>query len=191
MTLLNDGEIASRCRTMSPMIGPFVKEKSYMGNLSYGLSSFGYDVRLGSEIIAFKDMPFTIIDPADPNRPMKLERYSEKHTLERVPTYMLNPGKFVLGVTVETFQLPNNVCGLVRDKSTLARLGIAVQNTVLEPGWKGEVTLEITNHNSLPIRLRAGMPIAQIQFLTGNNPKNPYDGRYQGQKGITLPIEKE
>ena len=189
--ILNDTEIKSRCATMQPMIEPFIREKSYMGHLSYGLSSFGYDIRLGNDLKSYGPgsglNDLSVLDPAAEGS-MRLEDKILHYKLNN-GVYQLDPGEFILGMTLETFDLPKNVCAVVRDKSTLARLGLAVQNTVLEPGWKGVLTMEITNHNTYPINLRKGMPIAQMQFFAGNNPHKAYDGRYQDQVGVTLPKE--
>lgn len=97
------------------------------------------------------------------------------------------PGGFVLASSFERFQMPNNLLGVVHDKSTWARLGLCVQNTVIEPGWEGFLTLELTNHNSQAlgnrIRLIRGMPIAQVIFHILDQPTSqPYRGKYQDQK---------
>ncbi len=102
----------------------------------------------------------------------------------------LNKGDFVLASSLEEFNMPNNLLAYVKDKSTWARQGIAVQNTVIEPGWKGYLTLEITNHSKLPITFKQGMPIAQIVFHELKEPtEQPYDGKYQNQSaGAQNPI---
>lgn len=91
-------------------------------------------------------------------------------------------GQFSLAVTVEHFALPDHVLGVVHDKSTLARLGLTVQNTVIEPGWRGWLTLELANHGRDTIEIVAGQPIAQVIFHVLDAPaEKPYDGRYQDQ----------
>ena len=97
---------------------------------------------------------------------------------------ILQPGEFVLASTVEAFDMPENVIGFVHDKSTWARLGIAVQNTVIEPGWRGKsLTLEISNHGSLVREFIKGQPISQIVFHRLEAPtEQPYSGRYQDQE---------
>jgi dCTP deaminase len=95
----------------------------------------------------------------------------------------LAPGGFTLASTVERFQMPNYLVGLVKDKSTWARLGICVQNTVIEPGWSGYLTLELTNHSAIPITIEQGSPIAQILFqFTDKVVDRPYAGKYSDQK---------
>jgi len=96
---------------------------------------------------------------------------------------VLEPGQFELVSTFETFEMPTNLLGIVHDKSTWARLGIAVQNTVIEPGWKGYLTLEITNHSKKSVTLIHGDPIAQIVFHLLDVPTDaPYTGKYQNQE---------
>ena len=95
----------------------------------------------------------------------------------------LYPSSFRLSVSVEHFHMPNNVMGLVKDKSSLARCGISVYNTVIEPGWHGYLTLEIVNHGIDNVIIGAGAPIAQVIFQLLDQPTNqPYNGKYQGQE---------
>lgn len=91
------------------------------------------------------------------------------------------PGDFVLASAFEHIVMPNNVIGFIKDKSTLARLGVALQNTVIEPGWRGNLTLEISNHGRERVCVPAGSPIAQILFARIDKPCIPYDGKYQDQ----------
>jgi dCTP deaminase len=95
----------------------------------------------------------------------------------------LGPGQFALLSSLEHFRMPTDVLGVVHDKSTLARLGLALQNTIIEPGWSGFLTLEVTNHSWGLRRIRAGQPIAQIIFHRLEEPtEEPYAGKYQNQK---------
>ncbi len=95
----------------------------------------------------------------------------------------LEPGQFRLGSTVERFTMPDWIVGIVHDKSTWARRGLAVQNTVIEPGWCGFLTLELTNHGSDVLRFQRGTPIAQIVFHALDMPtEHPYSGKYQNQE---------
>jgi len=97
--------------------------------------------------------------------------------------YCVRPRQFVLAASVELFNIPTFVVGVVHDKSSLARRGLAVQNTVLEPGWRGHVTLELTNHGTKNILICAGDPIAQVLFHRLDEPtEQPYRGRYQDQE---------
>lgn len=95
----------------------------------------------------------------------------------------LLPGDFILASTIEHFEMPDDVMGVAHDKSSWARRGIAVQNTLIDPGWYGYLTLEITNHGSVPVMLRRGDPIAQIVFHQLDQTTDiPYDGKYQAQR---------
>ena len=101
----------------------------------------------------------------------------------------LEPGGFVLASTLEYFSMPDDVLAQVADKSTLARIGLAVQNTIIEPKWFGELVLELTNHSKDAIQITAGQPIAQIIFMRLDRPtEQPYNGKYQFQLGITRAI---
>jgi dCTP deaminase len=93
----------------------------------------------------------------------------------------LESGKFMLGYSIEHMEIPRDIVGYVFDKSTLARLGLSLFNTVLEPGWRGHITLEISNRGQERVVLPAGSPIAQVQFFRTDTWCDPYDGRYQDQ----------
>ncbi len=181
--ILNDRQIYDECHTSAVMmIRPYVYEKTKVGLLSYGPSSFGYDIRLGDHIVMYSGPEDEVWDPT-----IISSKVIPSEFFPLIDGYVLHPGEFVLGTSRETFHMPGDISGVVRDKSTLARMGLAVQNTVLEPGWYGELTIEVNNHGPNKIFLTAGMPIAQVQFFRGNHPKHSYDGRYNGQKGATLP----
>lgn len=96
--------------------------------------------------------------------------------------WLLAPGEFRLASTIERFKMPKDILGEVKDKSSWARRGIAVQNTVIEPGWEGYLTLELTNHSQQYILIEAGMPIAQVVFHFVFGDVTPYDGKYQNQE---------
>jgi|21_taG_2_1085346.scaffolds.fasta_scaffold10641_3 dCTP deaminase len=169
----------------------FISEKT--DSPSYGLSSFGYDARLGNEFVTFPKPGFfqrlfnlkgDIFDPT-------IHTFRENQDCFRQVSgyYDIKPGEFILAHTEEKFNFPPNITGVVKDKSTYARCGLSVQNTVLEAGWSGQVTIEISNHGPETVRLHAGRGIAQILFV--HNPKlaeKPYTGKYQDQKGVVLPI---
>lgn len=128
-------------------------ERSRINGMTYGVGPAGYDVRV---------------------------EFDEKGSVE---SRFLYPGDFILASTVEQFSMRPDVMGIVHDKSTLARLGIAVQNTVIEPGWCGWLTLEITNHGLTEVELFRGQPIAQIIFHRVDRAvSNSYDGKYHNQK---------
>ena len=179
--LLNDHEIKTLMQH-----GNLIRNgnliKTSMGHLSGGISSFGYDALLGSTVLTFADTAAVILDPCS-DKPLKFS--AKEHDL--TDGWELKPGEFCLGYLSETYDLPADITGVVRDKSTLARIGIAVQNTVLEAGWRGQVTIEISNHGPHRVLLRKGMPICQVQFHQGNAAQNPYKGKYYDSKGPTLP----
>lgn len=96
---------------------------------------------------------------------------------------ILNVGGFVLASSLERFEMPMNLLGVVHDKSTWARLGLCVQNTVIEPGWHGYLTIELTNHSQSPLEIKAGTPICQVVFhVLDEQTELPYEGKYQDQK---------
>lgn len=108
----------------------------------------------------------------------------------------IEPGEFRLAVTVERFSIPTNIVATVHDKSTLARMGLAVQTTVIEPGWSGWLTLELSNHGANVIELMDGQPIAQVLFHQLDENTEGYDGRYQNQgdhpqPAILLQVDEE
>lgn len=103
--------------------------------------------------------------------------------LRIVEDILLYRGCFRLASCMEKFQMPNNLLGVVHDKSTWARLGLCVQNTVIEPGWNGYLTIELTNHGINDIKIKSGTPICQVVFHLLDLPTNqPYDGKYQNQQ---------
>jgi dCTP deaminase len=180
--ILNDIRIIGRAAV--GMITPFVAHSTKgPGGTSFGLSSFGYDVRVGREWVEYRTNNDV---PLDPSREITEEEV--RRTTANV--FVLRPNSFVLAHTMEILSIPRDCLGLVKDKSSLARLGITLQTTVLEPGWTGQVTLEIYNNNPRPVLLRAGQGIAQILFETGDPCYVSYadrKGKYQGQSGVTLP----
>lgn len=160
------------------LIEPCVK-RAYCGSLSYGLEPSGYDIRLGDRIAILGTDPAQLVDPTQNIMP------------EHLPSadiadggYLLKPGEFVLASSFEKFRLRNDTDAVVKDKSTLIRLGLAVQNTKLACGWRGILTLELTNHGPYTFVLRKGMPIAQVEFRRINKPESVYKGRYQDQTGV-------
>lgn len=190
MTVLNDKQIAALCMGASEemMLKPFVFKKERMGALSYGLGHFGYDIRISGKCYKPGLEYGSYIDPTDNVKNVSPIEYDLSNKDEPV---ILHPNQFILAGTLEYFKMPPDVVGLVKDKSTLARLGIAVQNTVLEPGWHGYLTVEISNHGYIPIRLTEGMPIAQVLFWKGERPDQQYDGRYSGQDRATGAIDHD
>lgn len=168
------------------VIFPFAEACGDPGIVGYGLSSYGYDLRLANEFCILDDSvnSHLPIDPADFDGD-RFHRYTGD-------TLIVPPNSFCLARSLEHLRVPEDCLAIVMGKSTYARCGIALPMTPLEPGWEGTVTLEISNDTRLPVRLRAGHGIAQVVFLQGSGytqvPYNRKKGaRYQGQRGITLP----
>lgn len=165
------------------LLTPFVDHQVTQGTVSYGLSSCGYDLRLAS---VFKALRSGVTGPLDP-KALDPALFEE---VER-PSYLLPPGRFVLGRSLEYIKLPREVLALCVGKSTYARCGLLVNVTPLEPGWEGFLTLSLANTGALPIRLHAGEGIAQLLFFESRGVCEvsyaDRRGAYQGQDAITLP----
>jgi dCTP deaminase len=169
------------------MIEPFeagqVREAGGERIVSYGTSSYGYDVRCAREFKVFTNINSTIVDPKkfDPASFVDVE----------ADVCIIPPNSFVLARTVEYFRIPRNVLVVCLGKSTYARCGIIVNVTPLEPEWEGHVTLEFSNTTTLPAKVYANEGVAQMLFfesdeVCGTSYKDR-GGKYQGQKGVTLP----
>ncbi len=170
------------------LIEPFVDSQVKQGAdgtraISFGLSSYGYDVRCADEFLVFTNLHSTTVDPKDFD-----ERNFEKMNGS---VCTIPPNSFALARTVEYFRLPRDVLAICLGKSTYARCGIIVNVTPLEPEWEGHVTLEFSNTTNLPARIYAGEGVAQILFLRADEDCEvsyaDRQGKYQGQKGVTLP----
>jgi dCTP deaminase len=163
------------------MIRPFNREQVSGGIISYGVSSYGYDMRVADEFKIFEGQIKTVVDPKNFN----MESFSDfKGDVCTVP-----PNSFVLGRSVEYFRIPREVLVICLGKSTYARCGIIINVTPLEPEWEGYVTIEISNTSPVPARIYANEGIAQILFIEGSEvcERSYADkaGKYQAQKGIT------
>ncbi len=165
------------------MIEPFAERAEGEGVISYGLSSYGYDVRVSREFKVFTNVYNTVVDP---------KRFQAESFVDiKGDVCVVPPNSFALARTVEYFRIPDDVLTICVGKSTYARCGIIVNVTPFEPGWEGTVTLEISNTTPLPAKVYANEGIAQVLFFRGAEPcETTYAGRkgvYQGQSGITLP----
>ena len=150
--------------------------------VSYGTSSYGYDIRCAPEFKVFTNIYSTVVDPKNFDPKSFVEYEGEE--------VVIPPNSFALTRSLEYIRMPDNVIAIALGKSTYARCGIVVNVTPLEPGWEGHVTLEISNTTPLPAKVYAGEGIVQLLFLEGPRPEVTYrdrKGKYQGQKGITLP----
>lgn len=169
------------------MIEPFsseqVREREGNRIISYGLSSYGYDVRCSNEFKIFTNINSAVVDPKD----------FSAHSFVDVTAdvCIIPPNSFALARTVEYFRIPRNVLTICLGKSTYARCGIIVNVTPLEPEWEGHVTLEFSNTTPLPAKIYAYEGVAQMVFIESDEPcRTSYKdrgGKYQGQTGVTLP----
>ncbi len=165
------------------MIDPFVESQVRENVISYGLSSYGYDVRIADEYKIFTNLNSTIVDP---------KHFDPKSFVDfKGEVCIVPPNSFALGRTIEYFRIPRKTMTICVGKSTYARCGIITNVTPLEPGWEGYITLEVSNTTPLPAKIYSGEGIAQILFfesdeecLTSYADKK---GKYQGQTGVTLP----
>jgi len=165
------------------MISPFVDKQISKNNISYGLSSFGYDARVSDEFKIFTDVDSAIVDPKNFKNNSFVARKLNECTIP--------PNSFALASTVEYFKIPKDILVICLGKSTYARCGIIVNVTPLEPGWEGHVTLEFSNTTPLPAKIYANEGAAQFVFLKGSEePEVSYaerNGKYMKQLGVTLP----
>ncbi len=165
------------------MIEPFQEEQVRDGVISYGVSSYGYDIRVADEFKIFTNVFSAVVDP---------KRFDSKSMVDyQGPVCVIPPNSFALARTVEYFRIPRSVLTICVGKSTYARCGIIVNVTPFEPEWEGFVTLEISNTTPLPARIYANEGIAQVLFFEGDEPcRVSYadkQGKYQKQQTIELP----
>jgi dCTP deaminase len=165
------------------MIEPFVGRQARAGVISYGVSSYGYDIRVADEFKVFTNVYNTIVDPKNFD-PKSFVDIKGDHCI--VP-----PNSFALARTIEYFRIPRDVLTICLGKSTYARCGIIVNVTPFEPEWEGHVTIEISNTTPLPAKIYSNEGIAQVLFFQGDEPPEvsykDKKGKYQAQTGVTLP----
>ncbi len=165
------------------MIAPFEEKQVRNGGISYGLSSYGYDLRISNMFKIFTNINSTVVDPKQFDMKSFVDFTGE--------VCIIPPNSFALGQSVEYFKIPRKILTLCVGKSTYARCGIITNVTPFEPEWEGYVTLEISNTTPLPAKIYAYEGIAQVLFLESDEPcETSYadrKGKYQAQVGITLP----
>jgi len=165
------------------MIDPFVDHQVRDGVISYGLSAYGYDIRVADEFKIFTNVNTAVVDPKNFD-PRSFVDY-------RGDVCIIPPNSFALSRTVENFRMPRNVYGLTIGKSTYARCGIIINVTGFDAEWEGNATLEISNTTPLPCRIYANEGIAQVLFFESDEVcERSYKdkkGKYQSQQNITLP----
>jgi dCTP deaminase len=165
-------------------IEPFAEGCSRPGIISFGTTSYGYDVRVGRNFKVFTNARCAVVDP---------KHFDPASFVDIEGDYcLIPPNSFALAETVEFFEIPRNILAICVGKSTYARCGIIVNVTPLEPEWRGRVTIEISNTTPLPAKIYAGEGIAQILFIrTEAACETSYadkKGKYQDQQGLTLPF---
>lgn len=165
------------------MIEPFEERQVSKGVISFGLSSYGYDMRIADEFLIFTNAFCTIVDP---------KQFDERSFVRHKGEYcIIPPNSFVLGRSLEYFRIPRNVITVTLGKSTYARCGIIVNVTPFEPEWEGFATLEISNTTPLPAKIYAGEGIAQVIFFEADDACEvsyaDKKGKYQKQREIVLP----
>ncbi len=184
--ILSDKEIQELVLSKN-MIEPFVDRQINTDVLdgkiiSYGLSSYGYDIRAAVEWRVFTNINSTIVDP---------KNFDERSFVEHEgPWCIIPPNSFALARSFEYLRVPEDILVTVLGKSTYARCGIVVAATPLEPGWEGHITLEFSNTTPLPAKLYSMEGVAQLIFNKGNPCLTSYktrQGKYQHQTGITVP----
>jgi dCTP deaminase len=182
MGLKSDTWIRTKAQE-NDMINPFCDKQVAKGKISYGLSSYGYDIRVGNEFKIFTNVNSTLVDP---------KCFDEKNVVDFVGDECIVPANsFALARTIEYFKMPKNVLAICLGKSTYARCGIIVNVTPFEPEFEGHITIEISNTTPLPAKIYANEGIAQVLFLEGDEicemSYKDRKGKYQAQTGITLP----
>ena len=182
MPIMNDAWIRQMAVTHG-MIEPYEDRQVREGVISYGVSSYGYDMRVAREFKIFTNVLSSIVDPKD---------FDPKSFVEfEGDVCIVPPNSFALARSVEYFRIPRDILTICVGKSTYARCGIITNVTPFEPEWEGFVTLEISNTTPLPAKIYANEGIAQVLFLQGNAPPEvsykDKRGKYQSQTGITLP----
>jgi dCTP deaminase len=165
------------------MIEPFEDRQVRQGVVSYGLSSYGYDIRVADEFKVFTNINSTVVDP---------KNFDARSFVDvKADVCIIPPNSFALAKTVEYFRIPRNVLTVCVGKSTYARCGLIVNVTPFEPEWEGFVTLEISNTTPLPAKVYANEGISQVLFFESDEECEvsyaDKAGKYQKQQGLTLP----
>lgn len=185
MGILSDwdiGYLAKYKEMISPFVDHQVRTQCDRKIVSYGVGSYGYDIRCVNVFDVFVHTPEHLIDPL---------AFNPRHIMRKKGSYVdIPPNGFVLTSSLEYFKMPKDVTGIVLGKSTYARCGVDNLATPLEAGWCGNITLEFSNNTPCPIRMYANQGVAQVLFFRGTPCITTYadrGGKYQGQTGITYP----
>jgi dCTP deaminase len=176
-------QMATDHNMIEPFVHDQVREVDNQRVISYGTSSYGYDVRCAADFKVFTNINSAVVDP---------KQFDESSFVDkRSDICIIPPNSFALARTVEYFRIPRTVLTICLGKSTYARCGIIVNVTPLEPEWEGHVTLEFSNTTPLPAKIYANEGVAQMIFFESDEVcETSYSergGKYQGQRGVTLP----
>jgi len=182
MSIKSDKWITRLCREQK-MIEPFEEKQVRKGQISYGVSSYGYDIRVADEYKIFTNVNSTLVDP---------KSFDNRNFVSITADHcIIPPNSFALAKTVEYFRIPRDVLAVCVGKSTYARCGLIVNVTPLEPEWEGILTLEISNTTQLPAKVYSNEGIAQLLFFQSDEQcETSYkdkSGKYMHQPGLTLP----
>jgi dCTP deaminase len=172
-----------RRQAQKGMIEPFEERQVRHGMISFGLSSYGYDIRIADEYKIFTNVNNSLVDPKD---------FDPRSFVDfKGPVCIVPPNSFALGRSIEYFRIPRSVLTIALGKSTYARCGIITNVTPFEPEWEGHVTLEISNTSPLPAKIYSNEGIAQVIFFESDEACEvsyaDRNGKYQAQRGVTLP----
>lgn len=182
MAIKSDRWIGRMCKEHK-MIEPYEPRQVRKGMISYGVSSYGYDIRVANEYKIFTNINNTLVDPKNFT--------ADNFVTVTADHCIIPPNSFVLAKTVEYFRIPRNCLVVCIGKSTYARCGLIVNVTPLEPEWEGILTLEISNTTPLPAKVYSNEGIAQLMFFESDEPceisYKDKGGKYQAQSGLTLP----
>lgn len=176
-------EMAEKTEMIEPFVDHLVKNENEKKIVSYGLSSYGYDLRVSNKFKVFTNVHNSVVDP---------KGFDDSEFVDiEADTCIIPPNSFALAVSVEYFKIPRNILTLCVGKSTYARCGIIVNVTPFEPEWQGFVTLEISNTTPLPAKIYANEGLAQVLFFEGSSEcdlsYSDRNGKYMNQVGITVP----
>ncbi len=185
MSIMSDVWIKEKAK--EGMITPYEENGKRPGKISYGVSSYGYDIRLDTEFKLFTNAFNGVIDP---------KKFNPTNCIELKPSeddwsVILPPNSFTLAKSIERFKIPRDILTICLGKSTYARCGIVVNVTPLEPEWEGVITLELSNTTTVPVKVYALEGIAQVLFFRGDRPCEvsyaDKQGKYQNQDGLVAP----
>ena len=174
--ILNDKEIKELAEKEN-MIQPFVDHQVEKDVMSYGLGSYGIDLRIGNEFEIFSDVANFPVDPKDFDKDALVHKESDDSVI-------IPPNSFALGYTIERISMPDNLMGVCMGKSSYARCGVVANVTPIEPSWEGFIVVELSNTSPLPAKVYTGEGIVQLIFFRGQRPSMTYaekESKYQNQ----------